>query len=51
MAEMRGIGIADVLREMGEVEVLVGEVQQMQLQRWEGNGWLRFGNIIQGANI
>src|SRR3954454_24079046 len=29
VAEMGGIGIADVLREMGEVEVLVGEVQQM----------------------
>src|SRR6476661_8407271 len=29
MAEMGGVGIADVLREMGEVEVLVGEVQQM----------------------
>src|SRR5581483_11422174 len=29
MAEMRGIGIADVLREMSEVEILVGEVQQM----------------------
>jgi len=26
-------------------------LQQMQLQRWEGNGWLRFGNIIQGANL
>ena len=26
-------------------------LQQMQLQRWEGNGWTRFGNIIQGANI
>jgi branched-chain amino acid transport system substrate-binding protein len=26
-------------------------LQQMQLQKWEGNGWTRFGNIIQGANI
>jgi branched-chain amino acid transport system substrate-binding protein len=26
-------------------------LQQMQLQRWAGNGWTRFGNIIQGANI
>jgi branched-chain amino acid transport system substrate-binding protein len=26
-------------------------LQQMQLQRWEGNGWTRFGSIIQGANI
>jgi branched-chain amino acid transport system substrate-binding protein len=22
-----------------------------QLQRWDGNGWARFGNIIQGANL
>jgi branched-chain amino acid transport system substrate-binding protein len=22
-----------------------------QRQRWEGNGWLRFGSIIQGANL
>src|SRR4051794_37787063 len=29
VAEMGGVGIADVLREMGEVEVLVGEVQQV----------------------
>src|SRR3954469_17492166 len=29
VAEMGGIGIADVLREMGHIEVLVGEVQQM----------------------
>ena len=26
-------------------------LQQMQLQRWDGNGWARFGNIIQGANL
>src|SRR6185437_11014771 len=29
VAEMRGIGIADILREMGEVEVLIGEMQEM----------------------
>src|SRR5215813_11181349 len=29
VAEMRRVGIADVLREMSEVEVLVGEVQEM----------------------
>jgi branched-chain amino acid transport system substrate-binding protein len=26
-------------------------LRQMQLQRWEGQGWHRFGNIIEGANI
>jgi branched-chain amino acid transport system substrate-binding protein len=26
-------------------------LQQMQLQRWDGNGWARFGNIVQGANL
>jgi branched-chain amino acid transport system substrate-binding protein len=26
-------------------------LRQMQLQRWEANGWARFGNIIEGANI
>lgn len=26
-------------------------LRQMQLQRWEGQGWTRFGEIIQGANI
>jgi branched-chain amino acid transport system substrate-binding protein len=26
-------------------------VRQMQLERWEGQGWRRFGNIIEGANI
>jgi branched-chain amino acid transport system substrate-binding protein len=26
-------------------------VRQMQLERWEGQGWHRFGNIIEGANI
>ena len=29
VAEMRGVGIADILRQMREVDVLVGEVQQM----------------------
>jgi branched-chain amino acid transport system substrate-binding protein len=26
-------------------------LQQMQLQRWEGQGYVRFGNIIEGANL
>ncbi len=26
-------------------------LQQIQLQRWEGAGWSRFGDIIQGANL
>jgi len=26
-------------------------LQQMQLQRCDGNGWARFGNIVQGANL
>ena len=29
MAEMRRVGIADILRQMREIEVLIGEVQQM----------------------
>src|SRR4051794_35155286 len=29
VAEMGGVGIADILREMGEIDVLIGEVQQM----------------------
>src|SRR5882672_1740993 len=29
MAEMRRVGIADILRQMRKVEVLIGEVQQM----------------------
>src|SRR5258708_27116818 len=29
MAEMRGVGIADILRQMREIEILVGEMQQM----------------------
>lgn len=26
-------------------------LQQMQLQRWDGSGWARFGNLIEGANL
>ncbi|QWG19419.1 ABC transporter substrate-binding protein [Bradyrhizobium sediminis] len=26
-------------------------LQQMQLQRWEGQGYIRFGNIIEGASL
>jgi branched-chain amino acid transport system substrate-binding protein len=26
-------------------------VRQMQLTRWDGKGWVRFGNIIEGANV
>jgi branched-chain amino acid transport system substrate-binding protein len=26
-------------------------LQQMQLQRWEGQGYVRFGNIIEGAAL
>lgn len=26
-------------------------LQQMQLQRWEGQGYVRFGDIIEGANL
>ncbi|WFU33470.1 hypothetical protein QA635_03140 [Bradyrhizobium brasilense] len=26
-------------------------LQQLQLQRIEGPGWLRFGEVIQGANL
>lgn len=26
-------------------------LRQMQLQRWEGKSWQRFGNIIEGANV
>src|SRR5215471_13047690 len=29
MAEMRGVGIADILRQMREVEILIGEMQEM----------------------
>src|SRR3954470_24715452 len=29
VAEMRGVGIADILRQMREVDVLVGKMQQM----------------------
>jgi branched-chain amino acid transport system substrate-binding protein len=26
-------------------------LQQMQLQRWEGQGYVRFGDIIEGSNL
>ena len=26
-------------------------LRQMQLQRWDGKGYVRFGNIIEGANL
>ena len=26
-------------------------IRQMQLQRWDGRGWVRFGNVIEGANV
>ena len=26
-------------------------LQQMQLQHWDGQGYVRFGDIIQGANL
>jgi branched-chain amino acid transport system substrate-binding protein len=26
-------------------------IRQMQLQRWDGRSWVRFGNIIEGANV
>ena len=26
-------------------------LRQMQLQRWEGAGWKRFGGTIEGANL
>jgi branched-chain amino acid transport system substrate-binding protein len=25
--------------------------RQMQLQRWDGRSWVRFGNVIEGANV
>ena len=25
--------------------------RQMQLQRWDGRAWVRFGNVIEGANV
>src|SRR6185312_3879134 len=42
VAEMRGVGIADVLRQMRKVNVLIGEMQQMPrplpgAERAEGN--------------
>jgi len=26
-------------------------IRQMQLQRWDGRSWARFGNVIEGANV
>lgn len=26
-------------------------IRQMQLQRWDGRSWVRFGNVIEGANV
>jgi branched-chain amino acid transport system substrate-binding protein len=26
-------------------------IRQMQLQRWDGRSWVRFGNVIEGASI
>jgi branched-chain amino acid transport system substrate-binding protein len=26
-------------------------LRQMQLQRWDGQGYVRFGNIIEGADL
>jgi branched-chain amino acid transport system substrate-binding protein len=26
-------------------------VRQMQLQRWDGRSWIRFGPVIEGANV
>jgi branched-chain amino acid transport system substrate-binding protein len=26
-------------------------VRQMQLQRWDGRSWLRFGRVIEGADV
>jgi branched-chain amino acid transport system substrate-binding protein len=26
-------------------------IRQMQLQRWDGTTWVRFGNVIEGAAI
>ena len=26
-------------------------LRQVQLARWEGAGWKRFGNVIEGANL
>src|SRR3954462_12629014 len=45
VAEMRGVGIADILRQMRKVDVLIGEMQQMPrplpgAERAEGNAGL-----------
>ena len=26
-------------------------IRQMQLQRWDGHSWVRFGNVIEGASV
>ena len=26
-------------------------IRHMQLQRWDGKSWVRFGNVIEGANV
>ena len=26
-------------------------VRHMQLQRWDGNSWVRFGRVIEGADV
>jgi len=26
-------------------------IRHMQLQRWDGRSWVRFGNVIEGANV
>jgi branched-chain amino acid transport system substrate-binding protein len=26
-------------------------IRQMQLQRWDGRSWVRFGNVIEGASV
>ena len=26
-------------------------IRQMQLQRWNGKTWVRFGDVIEGANV
>ena len=26
-------------------------IRQMQLQRWDGKSWVRFGDVIEGADV
>jgi branched-chain amino acid transport system substrate-binding protein len=26
-------------------------IRQMQLQRWDGKSWVRFGKVIEGGNV